>query len=131
MYREKDTYKENIISYGWERVRTVRRNNVWEFRCAVDYGHLLLKKDGTPKKDVEELVKFAARMEGGWDICYYKGVVAFKNPCERITWIYPKRYFEGRMRDSYKRLDIVRVDKEMMQKFLDGELKYNTGFPTY
>ncbi|MBP3907862.1 MAG: hypothetical protein J6D33_02930 [Turicibacter sp.] len=115
----------------YEYIKVVERNETWSVQCSTQHKQVLFKKDGTPKKEVEELAK-AIRMFGmGWDIVYYKSIVAFKNPCERITWIYPKRYFDGRMRDSYKRLDVVKLDAGTVQKILNKEITYETGFPAY
>lgn len=115
----------------YEYIKVVERNETWSVQCSTQHKQVLFKKDGTPKKEVEELAK-AIRMFGmRWDIVYYKSIVAFKNPCERITWIYPKRYFDGRMRDSYKRLDVVKLDAGTVQKILNKEIAYETGFPAY
>ena len=44
-----------------------------------------------------------------WDIAHYKEFVAFKNSCDRLTTIYPKWYWECRMRESFKRLDVIKL----------------------
>lgn len=132
MYAKRIVHEEKRISYPGVDVNIVRRNNIWEVRCPLDFGNSLLKKDGTLKQDVAELAEFVTKIHGGWDIVYYRSLAAIRNPLDRITWIYPKKYFTGRLRDSYKRLDIIKVDKETVIDVLNTQGKlYETGLPAY
>lgn len=110
----------------------VWRNKYWGVRCPLDFNNSLLKKDGTPKQDVVDLALFIRRISGGWDIVYYKDLGVFRDPLDRTYWIYPKTYLTGRLRDSYQRLDIIKVDKETVVDIINTQGKfYETGFPAY
>lgn len=132
MYAKRAIREEKRINYPEVTVNIVYRNNLWEVRCPLDFGNSLLKNDGTPKKDVEELARFVTKIKGGWDIVYYRSLAAIRNPLDRITWIYPKQYFTGRLRDSYRRLDIIKVDRATVLDVLNTyDAYYETNLPNY
>ena len=131
MYRKRMIYEEKRHRYPEVNLNIVSRNNIWEVRCAIDHGSSLLKRDSSPRKEVEELARFITLIHGGWDIVYYKSIVAFKNPCERITWIYPKVYFNARMHDSYQHLDVIKVNQGIVRGVLNRERDFKTGLPAY
>lgn len=89
---------------GW--INVVSKNSIWEFRVAKEFSKLF-NKNGQPIVSVQELVERLERHDMNWDIAVYKNLVAFKNSCERTTTIYPKDYWDSRMRESFKRLDWI------------------------
>ena len=117
----------------FEDIRTtfVWRNPYWGIRCHLGFKNSPLKQDGTPKQDVRDLALFIERISGGWDILYYKGLGVFRDPLDRSYWIYPKTYLMGRLRDSYQRLDIIKVDKETVDLVVKQGIYYETGLPAY
>lgn len=92
----------------YEAVNVVSKCHTWEFRVAQEHRELF-KSNGDLKADVYKLRSFILCEEenDNWDIIYYNDLVAFKNSCERITYIYPRSEWDARMRDSFKRLDII------------------------
>ena len=91
-----------------EVINVVSKCHTWEFRVAQEYSELF-ESNGDLKGDVYKLRSFILCEEenDNWDTIYYNDLVAFKNPCERITYIYPRSEWDYRMRDSFKRLDII------------------------
>ena len=89
-------------------IKIIKKETTWCFKMSDDFKELV-DKQKQPKKTVKEMIEILLKQDMEWDIAYYKDLVAFKNSCERATTIYPKRYWESRMRDSFKRLDIIKI----------------------
>ena len=89
-------------------IKVAKRETIWCFWLPDDFDELVDKK-GQPRKQVERMINVLVDKDMEWDIAYYKEFVAFKNSCDRTTTIYPKWYWERRMRESFKRLDIIKI----------------------
>lgn len=84
----------------------VQRRGVWCFQIMVRVSdnykpfydnEKLICKNG----DISKVVKdFIDMIEGyddsNWTLAYYKHLIAFKNPADRVTYIYNKKYFKNR-----------------------------------
>lgn len=91
-------------------LNTVKKCEVWQFQVDKNNGYLV-EKDGTPKKEIVDFCnKILSLGNNEWDIVYCGDLVAFKNQCERVTYIYDKYYWELKMRDSFNKLDIIHID---------------------
>ena len=89
-------------------IKVAKKETVWHFWIPEDFNELV-KKSGEPHKQIQKMISILADKDMEWDIAYYKDFVAFKNSCDRITTIYPKWYWERRMRGSFKRLDVIKL----------------------
>ncbi|MEG2789296.1 MAG: hypothetical protein RR942_15895 [Romboutsia sp.] len=85
-------------------INVVSKNMLWEVRVNKEDSELFCES-GEPINDVTEFHDKIVTSDNEWDIAFYKDLVAFKNSCERTTHIYSKRYWNYRMRDSFKKLD--------------------------
>ena len=89
-------------------IKVAKRETVWHFWIPDDFNELVDKK-GQPHKQIQKMISILVDKDMEWDIAHYKEFVAFKNPCDRLTTIYPKWYWERRMRESFKRLDTIKL----------------------
>ena len=101
----------NIIGI-YDDIQVVMGNKRWKVELSHKsiFSELFNKRTKKPKKKVLDFGKLICSSGNDWDIAYYKDMVAFKNSCERKTYIYPKWYWKSRMRDSFKKLDIIKFD---------------------
>ena len=89
-----------------ERELIVQRRGIWCFQIMVNIDEnyepfydreKLICKNGDISKVVND---FIDKIEGcgdyKWTLAYYKHLIAFKNPADRVTYIYNKKYFKDR-----------------------------------
>ena len=89
-------------------IKVAKKETVWHFWIPEDFNELV-KKNGEPHKQIQKMISILVDKDMEWDIAHYKEFVAFKNSCDRLTTIYPKWYWECRMRESFKRLDVIKL----------------------
>lgn len=51
--------------------------------------------------DVQNFMdKIEFESNNNWTLAYYKNLIAFKNPADRVTYIYDEKYFKSRFSSS-------------------------------
>lgn len=87
------------------RELAVQRRGTWIFQVVCNIETLdnrILDDEGLIKQYggfTNRVVKFMDLMKNSgtdWTLAYYDNLIAFKNPADRITYIYNKKYFKKR-----------------------------------
>lgn len=100
-------YKE--IYKSKEREIAIQRRGTWIFQVVSNTSDLdgrILDEEGLIKKNggfTARVIKFMELMrEAGtdWTLAYYDSLIAFKNPADRVTYIYNRKYFKKRFTAS-------------------------------
>lgn len=92
-----------------EKEIAVQRRGTWIFQVMCNIDELdgrLLDDEGLIKKHggfTSKVVKFMDLIRNAgtdWTLAYYSGLIAFKNPADRVTYIYNAKYFKKRFAAS-------------------------------
>lgn len=82
-----------------------KRNSIWRF---VVTDSSLRNKNGSFKDKVLEIANMCTNEDNfNWDLIIHKGMVAFKLPTERTTYIYSKTYWDDRCYQNLKNLKVL------------------------
>lgn len=89
----------NEIYNSDEKEIALQRRGAWVFQvmCNVySYDEGLIKKNGGFTAKVNRFMDLMRGSGTDWTLVYYENLIAFKNPADRVTYIYNKKYFKKR-----------------------------------
>lgn len=95
----------NEIYNSDEKEIALQRRGTWIFQVVCNVSRLdsryidnegLIKKHGGFTSKVNRFMDLMRNSSADWTLAYYENLIAFKNPADRVTYIYNKKYFKNR-----------------------------------
>ena len=126
--KQKNFYNSEFIERNIEEVRIVKiftydgdlgycqlefdnnRERTWRFIINKDFSELVDKKYFPKIKTINFMCKMVNHKDDKWILAEYKDLIAFRNPADRTTTIYPIWYWENRIGNRFNGIRIVNMN---------------------